>query len=145
MGEVPPRVLALCDARLSSMDERYELGAELGQGRFSTVVVATHRATGARFAAKAVDNDAFAEEETVDAFEAEVSILRAVDHPHVVRLAEVVTAQSSPCTYLLIELMRGGELFTQVLEEGPLDELRAKRLFAQVALATASLHAQAIY
>lgn len=98
-GFLDPRVAVLCDAHVASITERYELGEELGQGRFSIVQTATNRLTGLRCAAKVVENETFDDEENVEAFEAEVRILRTLDHPHIVRLIEVVSSSSPPCTY----------------------------------------------
>mmetsp|Transcript_15618 Transcript_15618/g.47722 ORF Transcript_15618/g.47722 Transcript_15618/m.47722 type:complete len:400 (-) Transcript_15618:256-1455(-) len=139
---VPERVRSLCDAFAPTLATRYTLGKELGEGRFSLVLNATCTQTGQHFAAKEVTNDTFADEENVEAFEQEVKILKQLAHPFVVHLREVVCCAEA--TYIIIELLGGGELFTQLAEEGAMDEVEAQRVFAQVALATRYLHTSRI-
>ena len=54
--------------------------------------------------------------ESVEALRVEVAVLKATNHPNIVRLHEEVRTPSG--TYLVMELLRGGELFDTIVEKG---------------------------
>ncbi|XP_053987689.1 serine/threonine-protein kinase Chk2-like [Hylaeus anthracinus] len=68
----------------------------------------------------------------------EVRILKALKHPCVVRLEEIV--DSPKAVYIVLELMEGGELFERIKSRGKLSEKTAKLIFYQVVLAVSYLH-----
>ena len=68
----------------------------------------------------------------------QIDILRKLDHPHIVSLKEVVVTVSD--TYIVMELLSGGELFNRIVEEGRFPEEAAARLFAQILLSMEYLH-----
>lgn len=61
---------------------------ELGRGTYGRVIQATHRGTGRKFACKVV-NVTRMEPRQVSKLYAEVSVMRELDHPHIVRMREV--------------------------------------------------------
>lgn len=61
---------------------------ELGRGTYGRVIEATHRGTGRKFACKVV-NITRMEPRQVSKLYSEVSVLRELDHPHIVRMREV--------------------------------------------------------
>ncbi|XP_076183315.1 serine/threonine-protein kinase Chk2 isoform X2 [Ptiloglossa arizonensis] len=63
----------------------------------------------------------------------EVKILKALKHPYVVRMEEIV--DSPKAVYIVLELMEGGELFERIKSRGKLSEKTAKLIFYQVVLA----------
>ena len=99
-------------------DAGYTLGRTLGEGRFSQVVLGTHEATGENFAVKVVDQAALEEdEEASEALRIEVEVLkRAAHHPNIVALHAIVRTPAA--TYLVMELMDGGELFDAIIARG---------------------------
>ncbi|XP_076183313.1 ovarian-specific serine/threonine-protein kinase Lok isoform X1 [Ptiloglossa arizonensis] len=68
----------------------------------------------------------------------EVKILKALKHPYVVRMEEIV--DSPKAVYIVLELMEGGELFERIKSRGKLSEKTAKLIFYQVVLAVSYLH-----
>ena len=54
----------------------------------------------------------------------EISLLRELDHPNVVKLYDVYEDESHIC--LVMELMQGGELFDQILEKEQFSEIEAR-------------------
>ena len=69
---------------------------------------------------------------------AQIDILRKLDHPHIVGLKEVVLDQTN--TYIIMELLGGGELFNRIVDRGPFPEPEAAKLFAQILLSMEYLH-----
>lgn len=61
---------------------------ELGRGTYGRVIQATHRGTGRKFACKVV-NVTRLEHRQVSKLYSEVSVLRELDHPHIVRMREI--------------------------------------------------------
>ena len=99
---------------------------------------ARHRAEGSDWAVKVVENKSLEDDENLEALETEIEILRKLDHPHIVGLKEVVVTRSD--TYLVMELLSGGELFNRIVDEGRFTEEAAADLFAQILLSMNYLH-----
>ncbi|KAL2739524.1 ovarian-specific serine/threonine-protein kinase Lok-like [Vespula maculifrons] len=68
----------------------------------------------------------------------EVRILKALRHPCVIRMEEIVDTPST--VYIVLELMEGGELFERITSRGRLTENHTKLIFYQVVLAVHYLH-----
>jgi len=118
----------------------YSLGHTLGEGRFSQVVLGTHDATGELYAVKVVDQAALEEdEEASEALRIEVEVLkRAASHPNIISLHAVV--RTPPATYLVMEVMNGGELFDAIIARGSFPETEARELLRQLLSALAYCH-----
>ena len=118
----------------------YSLGHTLGEGRFSQVVLGTHDATGEQYAVKVVDQAALEEdEEASEALRIEVEVLkRAASHPNIISLHAVV--RTPPVTYLVMEVMNGGELFDAIIARGSFPETEARELLRQLLSALAYCH-----
>lgn len=93
-------------------------------------------------APQVVENSSLTDEENLEALETEIAILRQLNHPHIVSLKEVVTTPSD--TYIVMELLGGGELFNRIVDDGPFPEPKAASLFAQILFAMEHLHEQNI-
>ena len=116
----------------------YTLGRALGAGRFSQVVVGTHT-SGTEYAVKIIEQASLEDDpEAREALQVEVAALKAADHPYVVRLYEVMRCPAG--TYLVLELLTGGDLFDRIERHGPLCELDAAHLACQVGGALAHIH-----
>ncbi|KAG7209009.1 hypothetical protein KM043_015176 [Ampulex compressa] len=68
----------------------------------------------------------------------EVKILKALKHPCIIRMEEIVDTPTA--VYIVLELMEGGELFDRIKSKGRLSEKCAKLIFYQVVLAVHYLH-----
>jgi hypothetical protein len=132
------RIKKLADLTVEDITTIYTLGDELGRGRFSVVNSAVHLKENAKYAVKVVENKSLADEENLEALETEIHILRMLDHPHIVALKEVVVCPKD--TYIVMELLSGGELFNRIVEQGRFSEVDAAELFAQILLAMEYLH-----
>uniref|UniRef100_A0A6T8AW03 Protein kinase domain-containing protein n=1 Tax=Prymnesium polylepis TaxID=72548 RepID=A0A6T8AW03_9EUKA len=132
------RLRALADADVTNIAEVYSMGEELGRGRFSVVRQATHLKENVGYAVKEVENESLDDEENLEALETEIKILRKLRHPHIVNLKEVVLTGSY--TYIIMELLSGGELFHRIIEKGCFPEVEAQNLFAQILMSMEYLH-----
>jgi len=132
------RIKKLADASVEDITARYTMGDELGRGRFSIVQSALHLKEHAQYAVKVVENTSLSDEENLEALETEIKILRQLRHPHIVSLKEVVTSAQN--TYIVMELLSGGELFQRIVDQGCFPEKDAAALFAQIILSMDYLH-----
>jgi calcium/calmodulin-dependent protein kinase I len=140
--ELDERIKALADVKVDDVSAVYTLGDELGRGRFSVVQAAVHKGEGTRYAIKVVENDSLSDEENLEALETEIKILRQLSHPHIVQLKEVVHTTEN--TYIVMELLSGGELFNRIVDKGCYPEAEAAELFAQILLSIDYLHSRNI-
>lgn len=118
------------------IDTIYTISSDsIGHGSNGIVYRATHKQSKAERAVKSIPR---AEDGQVTR---EVSILRRLDHPNIVKLHE--TFQDAKRTYLVMELCSGGELLETVMEhyhEERFTEHQAATYFEQVLLAINYLH-----
>jgi len=136
------RIKNLADHIVDDISKLYKLGDELGRGRFSVVNSAVHVKEQRGYAVKVVENKSLSDEENLEALETEIDILRKLNHPHIVSLKEVVV--STEDTYIVMELLSGGELFNRIVDKGPFAEAEAASLFAQILLSMEYLHSRNI-
>jgi len=127
--------------------EKFIISKELGRGAYGEVRLCFTRGTCNRFAMKIISKKNFSLVGTqANAFnqqiESECSILRALDHPCIIRLFEVF--DTTQAVYIVMELVEGGELFDRVVAQGQLDEKTTKFLFRQMCLGVKYLHDRSI-
>jgi len=136
--ETDKRIKKLANHIVDDISKLYVLGDELGRGRFSVVKSATHLKENAKYAVKVVENKSLTDEENLEALETEIAILKQLKHQHIVSLKEVVVSKQD--TYIVMELLSGGELFNRIVDKGPFPEAAAAALFAQILLSMDYLH-----
>lgn len=122
------------------IDEVYDVSKTiLGEGTAGMVYKATHMDLGFERAVKSIP--------TIDADELppEVLVLRATDHPNIVKLYE--TFQDAKRTYLVMELCSGGELLEAVMRAsvaGEFTEQQAATYLEQILCAINYIHSNDI-
>jgi hypothetical protein len=119
-------------------------GPVLGSGISGMVRLATHKATGLKYAVKVLDLNLVETPEGLQQLREEIYIMCQLDHPSIVRLEEVYESQSE--IYLVQELCLGGELFDR-LDEQPdyhYTEAECARLVKQMLSAVRYLHSKGI-
>lgn len=124
--------------KLSETYEDYNVNSMIGEGRCGTVFVVQHRQSENYYACKhlrKIDHDAAA-------LLREVETMKRLDHPNVVRLYEV--NEDADSLYLLMELCRGGDLFTRIYESVTLPEATAQVFAKQMFDALAYCHARGV-
>ncbi|KPA80495.1 putative serine/threonine-protein kinase putativeprotein kinase [Leptomonas pyrrhocoris] len=113
----------------------------LGEGSYSLVSLATHRASGLLFALKEIDRARLRCLQLEPQLRWEINLQRTLRHPNIVRLYSYFITSS--CIILVLEYCRGGTLLHRVKTAplGRLAERQASRYTRHVAKALAHLHA----
>lgn len=108
----------------------YRLGKTLGIGSFGKVKVAEHVLTRHKVAIKILNRRKIQAMDMEEKVRREIKILRLFMHPHIIRLYEVI--ETSTDIYVVMEYVKGGELFDHIVEKGRLPEDEARRFFQQI-------------
>ncbi|KAH7437633.1 hypothetical protein KP509_05G081700 [Ceratopteris richardii] len=119
----------------------YEIGRTLGEGRFAKVKLARHKETGELFAIKIIEKDRLKKVNKM--VKREISTMKLIKHPHVVRLVEVLASKKK--VYMILEYVGGGELFDKIVEDGKLNENEARRYFQQLIHGVDYCHSRGVY
>ncbi|CAH8282460.1 unnamed protein product [Eruca vesicaria subsp. sativa] len=123
---------------------KYELGKLLGIGAFAKVYHARDRRTGQSVAVKILNKKKLlANPALVNNIKREISIMRRLSHPHIVRLHEVMATKGK--IFFTMEFVKGGELFNKISKHGRLSEDLARRYFQQLISAVGYCHAHGVY
>ena len=111
----------------------YDLEETIGEGHYAVVKLARHVFTGEKVAVKVIDKgrlDAATRTQMLQ----EVQLMKLVQHPHVVRLYEVIDTSSK--LYLVLEFADGGDMYDYIMRhEGGLEEEQARKYFVQIVAA----------
>ncbi len=102
----------------SVLADRYELVAEVARGAMGNVYEAVDRVDGSRVAVKVLRAEHLSDASMRRRFRREGAVLKALDHPAIVRLLEL-GADTSGLVFLVTEYVAGRSL-AERLEEGPL-------------------------
>ena len=97
---------------------RYELVAEVARGAMGDVFEALDRVEGSKVAVKVLRAEYLADESMRRRFRREGAVLKALDHPAVVRLLEVAVDDDG-VVFLVTEYVEG-ETLAERLSKGPL-------------------------
>ncbi|CAI5507389.1 unnamed protein product [Closterium sp. Naga37s-1] len=120
----------------------YEVGGTLGEGTFAKVKYAVHATTGEPVAMKVLDKEKIIRHKMVDQIKREISVMKLVRHPNVVRLYEVLASRTK--IYIILEFVTGGELFDRIVNKGRLEEDEARRYFQQLMDAMEYCHSKGV-
>ncbi|KAK8455868.1 hypothetical protein SEVIR_4G231900v4 [Setaria viridis] len=122
---------------------RYEVGRTIGQGTFAKVKFAVDAETGAAVAMKVLDKETILSHRMLHQIKREISIMKIVRHPNIVRLNEVLAGKTK--IYIILELITGGELFDRIAHHGKLRENEAGKYFQQLIDAIDYCHSKGVY
>jgi len=120
---------------------KYSLGEEIGKGGFSIVYHAERKKSGEEFAVKKIEKKKV-EGDDIKLLRREIQIMKKLDHPNILKLYEVYEDDDS--FYLVMELVKGKELFDKIVERGMYSERDAANIIAQVVSAVEYLHENGI-
>jgi len=115
----------------------YILGKELGRGRFSVVNECVHKASGAHYAVKIINKDTVKPEEKV-LLRTEIAVLKLMDHPHIIKMKDLY--ESRDTIYIVMEMLKGGELFERIVGRPRFTEQEAAKLLRPLLESIAYMH-----
>ncbi|XP_059365317.1 death-associated protein kinase 2-like [Carassius carassius] len=119
--------------KLDNVEDLYEIGSVLGSGHFGQVCEVRERATGVLWAGKFLKLKKGAgsrlglERKSV---EKEVEVLQSLQHQNILALKDVFESRSE--VVLIVELIKGGELFDFIAEKENLTETEAIEFMKQI-------------
>lgn len=122
---------------------KYEVGRTIGEGTFAKVKFAKHTETGESVAIKVMAKTTILKHRMVEQIKREISIMKIVRHPNIVRLHEVLASQTK--IYIILEFVMGGELYDKIVQLGKLSENESRRYFQQLIDAVAHCHKKGVY
>ncbi|KAK1293290.1 CBL-interacting serine/threonine-protein kinase 6 [Acorus calamus] len=122
---------------------KYELGRLLGHGTFAKVYHARNIETGKSVAVKVVGKEKVIKVGMTEQVKREISVMKMVTHPNIVELHEVMASKTK--IYFVMDLVRGGELFSKIARAGRLKEDAARRYFQQLISAVDLCHSRGVY
>ncbi|OAY72047.1 CBL-interacting protein kinase 24 [Ananas comosus] len=122
---------------------KYEVGRTIGQGTFAKVKFAVNTETRESVAMKILTKSTILKHKMVHQIKREISIMKIVRHPNIVRLHEVLAGRTK--IYIILELVNGGELFDKIVHQGKLHESEARRYFQQLVDAIDYCHSKGVF
>ncbi|CDK24628.1 unnamed protein product [Kuraishia capsulata CBS 1993] len=117
--------------------DRYALMEKLGEGAFSVVHKARDLQTGELVAVKVIKKFQLDEKQQAAVLK-EVTILRQMDHPNIVKFLNFIECDEH--YYIVQELVSGGEIFAEIVKFTYLSEDLSRHIIIQVARAIRYLH-----
>ena len=133
-------VQKLKEASKLTIESKYELKELIGQGTFAKVKRGIEKSTGNNFAIKIINKDAMAENR--DSIMTEITILKNVSHPNIIKLHHVFETRQQ--IYLVADLLKGGELYDLIVERGHLSESESSRIIRRIIQGVEYLHSKKI-
>ena len=109
------------------IQEKFQLGAVLGKGSFGEVRRCLNKQTGLECALKIVQKSHIGQHRVlVELMEQELEVLQKTDHPHIVRVMELL--EDDVNFYIVSELVSGGELYDHIIKNKMFSEQKAAAL-----------------
>ncbi|KAK9453712.1 kinase-like domain-containing protein [Dipodascopsis uninucleata] len=108
---------------------RYQIIKTLGEGSFGKVKLAYHLATHQRVALKIINRKTLAKSDMQGRVEREISYLRLLRHPHIIKLYDVIKSKDE---IIMVIEFAGKELFDYIVQRGKMPEEEARRFFQQI-------------
>lgn len=116
----------------------YVLNKKIGKGSFSTAYIGTNTLYGNKVVIKEVDKSKVKESNVYT----EIEVLRKVMHKYVIKL--ISAYEQEGYVYLVLEYLKGGELFEYLNNNGPYSESNAKKAIKRVLIALGALHSNGV-
>lgn len=117
--------------------ERYQIGEVLGEGAFSVVYSAFDSVTKETVAIKAIKKYQLDEKQRNNVLK-EVNLMKQLNHPNIVKLIDFV--ENEHCYYIIQEIVKGGEIFNEIVKYTYFSEDLARHVIVQVAEALVYMH-----
>ncbi|XP_057166881.1 ribosomal protein S6 kinase alpha-2 isoform X3 [Ursus arctos] len=114
----------------------YEIKEDIGVGSYSVCKRCVHKATEAEYAVKIIDKSKRDPSEEIEI------LLRYGQHPNIITLKDVY--DDGKFVYLVMELMRGGELLDRILRQRCFSEREASDVLCTITKTMDYLHSQGV-
>jgi serine/threonine protein kinase/Ca2+-binding EF-hand superfamily protein len=124
-------------AHVLPINEEYVIGKELGRGRFSVVHECVHKATGVHAAVKIINKSTVKPDEKA-LLRTEIAVLKLMDHPHIIKMLNLY--ESRDTIYIVMEMLKGGELFERIVGRPRFTEVEAAKLLRPLLESVAYMH-----
>ncbi|KAM4539604.1 serine/threonine-protein kinase DCLK3 [Odontesthes bonariensis] len=128
------------DVTMSDIERCYEIGRVVGDGNFAVVRECRRRDNSQTFAVKIVERSKLIGREHM--MQNELSLLGSLCHPRIVQL--LAHHHTHTHSYLLMELVSGGDLFEAISERGKFSEAEAGLMVSDVSEALNYIHCRSI-
>lgn len=116
---------------VSNFTDRYDVGCQLGWGKFGIIRACSDKLTGEVLACKSIAKERLVTQDDVHSVKLEIEIMTKLSgHPNVVDLKAVYEVEDY--VHILMELCAGGELFHQIEKQGRFSEYEARIHFRQL-------------
>ncbi|KAI3405102.2 SNF1 [Candida oxycetoniae] len=116
---------------------KYQVIKTLGEGSFGKVKLAQHSTTGQKVALKIINRKTLAKSDMQGRVEREISYLRLLRHPHIIKLYDVIKSKDE---IIMVIEYAGKELFDYIVQRGKMQEDEARRFFQQIIAAVEYCH-----
>lgn len=116
---------------------KYQVIKTLGEGSFGKVKLAEHLTTGQKVALKIINRKTLAKLDMQGRVEREISYLRLLRHPHIIKLYDVIKSKDE---IIMVIEFAGKELFDYIVQRGRMPEDEARRFFQQIIAAVEYCH-----
>ncbi|XP_059094775.1 myosin light chain kinase A-like [Tigriopus californicus] len=126
------------------LTQKYTVAQELGKGACGTVMLGVRKEDSTQVAIKIIKKKEVALLPSSNKGNVlnEVKMLRAIEHPCVIRLEDAI--ETPDTLYIILELADGGELFDKIIEKTRFQENEAKLYFYQIVSAVEFMHSKNI-
>ncbi|XP_034561139.1 serine/threonine-protein kinase DCLK3 [Notolabrus celidotus] len=128
------------DVTLTDIEQCYEIGRVVGDGNFAVVRECCRRDNGQTLAMKIIERSKLIGREHM--MQNELSLLGSLFHPRIVRL--FAHHHTRTHSYLVMELVSGGDLFEAISERGKFPEDEAGLMVSDVGEALNFIHCKSI-
>ena len=110
----------------------------IGEGTFATVRLAVNKQTGEQVAIKIMEKNKIVQKEDRVRIDREIKVLKNLRHPNIVHLYSVI--QTEEKIYLIMEYVKGKELFDYIVMKKKLSENEACLFYQQIISGIEYLH-----
>lgn len=135
-------VLDDLSARNPDKLSRYRLKNEIGTGNYAIVREAIDTQTGNRVAIKVMEKAKCGKATCKNEVEILLNLNRTVQHQRLTPVLDVF--EDSEKLYIVLELLKGGELYDRVSKKGKLTELEVAQILRKLIYALSALHRHGI-
>ena len=127
---------------IKSIENEYDILQQIGVGRFSKVYRCKKKnGSNEEFAVKIMQKDSMDIKE-LELLRTEIAVMKLMTHPNVITLEEIYESKSK--IHIVMELIRGGELFQHIVGRKRFSEMEAYKLIRPIADALKYIHSLGI-